>query len=74
MPTVGGTVTLKLKPGSQNGQTLRLKGKGIASPGQEPGDLLVTLDVRLPAAGDAELLAALERLQADATPRADLEL
>jgi curved DNA-binding protein len=74
VPTVGGTVTLKLKPGSQNGQTLRLKGKGIASPGQEPGDLLVTLDVRLPPAGDAELLAALERLQADADPRADLEL
>jgi DnaJ-class molecular chaperone len=74
VPTVSGTVTLKLKPGSQSGQILRLKGKGIASPGQEPGDLLVTLDVRLPAAGDAELLAALERLQADADPRADLEL
>lgn len=74
VPTVGGTVTLKLKPGSQNGQTLRLKGKGIASPGQEPGDLLVTLDVRLPAPGDPELLAALERLQADTDPRADLEL
>ncbi|MBL8975151.1 MAG: J domain-containing protein, partial [Myxococcales bacterium] len=52
----------------------RLKGKGITSPGQEPGDLLVTLDVRLPAPGDAALLAALERLQADADPRADLEL
>lgn len=74
VPTVGGTVTLKLKPGSQSGQTLRLKGKGITSPGQEPGDLLVTLDVRLPAPGDAALLAALERLQADADPRADLEL
>ena len=74
VPTVGGTVTLKLKPGSQNGQTLRLKGKGIASPSQEPGDLLVTLDVRLPAPGDPELLAALERLQADTDPRADLEL
>lgn len=74
VPTPSGTVTLKLKPGSQNGQTLRLKGKGIAPPGHEPGDLLVTLDVRLPAAGDPELLAALERLQADADPRADLEL
>jgi curved DNA-binding protein len=73
-PDPGGTVTLKLKPGSQNGQTLRLKGKGIASPGQEPGDLLVTLDVRLPAARRPELLAALERLQADTDPRADLEL
>ncbi len=74
VPTVGGAVTLKLKPGSQNGQTLRLKGKGIAGPGHEPGDLLITLDVRLPAAGDPELEKALERLQADTNPRADLEL
>ncbi len=74
VPTPGGTVTLKLKPGSQNGQTLRLKGKGIASPGQEPGDLLVTLDLRLPPPGDAALLAALEQLQAADDPRADLDL
>jgi len=73
VPTPGGAVTLKLKPGSQNGQTLRLKGKGI--PGAaEPGDLLITLDVRLPAPGDEALLEALEKLQADQDPRADLEL
>ena len=75
VPTPSGkAVTLKLKPGSQNGQTLRLKGKGIAPSGQEPGDLLITLDVRLPAPGDDKLLAELERLQADEDPRADLEL
>lgn len=74
IPTPGGTVTLKLKPGSQNGQTLRLKGKGIAPAGGEPGDLLVTLDVRLPTTPDPELIAALERLQAGADVRADLEL
>ncbi len=74
VPTPGGTVTLKLKPGSQNGQTLRLKGKGIAPAGQEPGDLLVTLDVRLPPPGDAALLEALEALQSEQDPRADLEL
>jgi len=74
VPTPTGVVTLKLRPGSQNGQTLRLKGKGVAASGQEPGDLLVTLDVRLPAAGDDELLAALERLQAGQDPRADLDL
>lgn len=74
VPTPGGAVTLKLKPGSQNGQTLRLKGKGIAAPGQDPGDLLITLDLRLPAPGDEALLAALEALQSDQDPRADLEL
>lgn len=73
VPTPTGKVTLKLKAGSQNGQTLRLKGKGIAPSGQEPGDLLVTLDVRLPPPGDAELLAALERSQDGQDPRADLD-
>ncbi len=74
VPTPSGTVTLKLKPGSQNGQTLRLKGKGITTAGHEPGDLLITLDVRLPPPGDEALLAALEALQSEQDPRADLEL
>lgn len=74
VPTPAGAVTLKLKPASQNGQTLRLKGKGIASPNGEAGDLLVTLDVRLPTAIDPELVAVLERLQGHEKVRADLEL
>lgn len=74
VPTPSGPVTLKLKPGSQNGQTLRLKGKGITPTSGEPGDLLVTLDVRLPTAPDPELVAALERLQEHENIRADLEL
>src|SRR5690606_25178956 len=76
VPTPSGPVTLKLRPGSQNGQTLRLKGKGIAPTSGEPGDLLVTLDVRLPSAPepDPELVAALERLQEHEKVRADLEL
>lgn len=72
VPTPTGPVSLKLKPGSQNGQTLRLRGKGLASGGGEPGDLLVTLDVRLPTAADPELVAALERLQAGADVRTEL--
>ena len=72
IPTPTGPVSLKLKPGSQNGQTLRLRGKGFAAAGSEPGDLLVTLDVRLPAAPDPALVAALERLQADADVRTEL--
>jgi DnaJ-class molecular chaperone len=63
VPTPWGTLTLKLKPGSQNGQTLRLRGKGVQQPGKPDGDLLVTLDVRMPDAGDDALLEALTRLQ-----------
>lgn len=72
VPTPTGPVSLKLKPGSQNGQTLRLRGKGFAPAGSEPGDLLVTLDVRLPTAADPDLVAALERLQAGLDVRAEL--
>jgi curved DNA-binding protein len=72
VPTPTGTVSLKLKPGSQNGQTLRLKGKGIAPTAGEPGDLLITLDVRLPSGSDPELVKALERLQGDVDVRAEV--
>jgi curved DNA-binding protein CbpA len=35
VPTLGGTVNLKVPPGSQSGQRLRLKGRGL--PGDPPG-------------------------------------
>ncbi len=75
VPTPWGTVTVKLSPGSQNGQTLRLRGRGIRPGGDKPaGDLLVTLDVRMPEAGDERLLEALVDLQGSANPRASLVL
>jgi curved DNA-binding protein len=48
--TLDGKVKLKLKPGTQNGSTMRLKGKGFPvykSEGQS-GDLYVSLEVILP--------------------------
>jgi curved DNA-binding protein len=74
VPTPWGTVTLKLPPGSQNGQTLRLRGKGVQSSNKPAGDLLVTLDVRMPAGGDEELIQVLERLQGRQEVRAELEV
>lgn len=71
VPTPWGTVSLKLPPQSQNGQTLRLRGKGVHTRGKPDGDLLVTLDVRLPTTEDEALAAALERLQGDDNPRTD---
>jgi curved DNA-binding protein len=66
--TPWGDVTLKLKPGTQGGQTLRLRGKGVHfAGGRKPeGDLFVSLDLVMPAAGDDALLEALRRLQAPA--------
>jgi curved DNA-binding protein len=48
--TLGGTLMLTIKPGTQNGQTMRLRGKGMPNlrrKGTE-GDLYVRVDVRLP--------------------------
>lgn len=74
VPTPWGPVTLKLPPGAQNGQRLRLRGKGVQITGRDPGDLYITLDVRMPDPGDDELLAALRKLQGHADPRGDLHL
>ena len=50
VPTLTGDVKLKIPPGSQNGQTFRLRGKGMPRLRRpaEHGDLYVRLDVRLP--------------------------
>ena len=75
VPTPWGTVTVKLGPGSQSGQTLRLRGRGVRPAGNKPaGDLLVMLEVRLPEPGDDRLLELLTDLQGSANPRASLVL
>ena len=61
VPTVRGSVTMTIPPGSNTGDTLRLKGKGVAALGkQAAGDQLVTLSVVLPKQIDAGLAAFLE--------------
>ncbi|NVB41676.1 J domain-containing protein [Pseudenhygromyxa sp. WMMC2535] len=65
VPTPWGPVTMRLPAGVQNGQTMRLRDKGVRLRGEPRGDLFVTLDVRLPPPGDEELLAVLERLQGE---------
>ena len=48
--TLNGSVNLKVKPGTQNGTTVRLKGKGFPVYKKEgqSGDLFVTYEVKLP--------------------------
>jgi curved DNA-binding protein len=50
VPTFSGDVNLKIPAGSQNGQSFRLKGKGMPKLNKtgEFGDLYVRLEVRLP--------------------------
>ena len=46
VPTLGGPVGLKIPPGSQGGQTLRLKKRGLQ--GKTPGDQYVLLKIMSP--------------------------
>lgn len=56
VPTVHGSVSMKIPAGSNSGTTLRLKGKGIqAREGHEIGDQYVKLRVMLPERPDQEL-------------------
>ena len=50
VPTLTGEVNLKIPPGSQNGQTFRLRGKGMPhlKKPTEYGDLYARIDVGLP--------------------------
>jgi curved DNA-binding protein len=48
VPTVDGSVVMKLPAGAQSGQKIRLKGKGVARKNQPPGDLYVHLQIQIP--------------------------
>ncbi|MQA61002.1 MAG: molecular chaperone DnaJ [Actinophytocola sp.] len=52
VPTLDGKVSLKVQPGTSNGRVLRVRGKGIAKRDGTTGDLLVTLQVTVPASLD----------------------
>ena len=48
IPTMEGRVTMKVPPGSNAGQKLRLAGKGLPKPGGGSGDLYAVLAIDLP--------------------------
>lgn len=76
VPTLDGRVSLKVPAGTSSGRTLRVRGKGIAKKSGGAGDLLVTLQVSVPAKLDGEAADAL-RAYAEATaehdPRSELD-
>jgi molecular chaperone DnaJ len=71
----GMPVSLRIPPGTPNGRTFRVRGKGVRRSDGTMGDLLVKVDVQVPTALDEEARAALEKFR-DATtgedPRAEL--
>lgn len=61
IPTLGGApVTLKLPPGTPNGRTFRVRGKGATKRDGSKGDLLATVEVQVPAHLDPTAREALE--------------
>jgi curved DNA-binding protein len=49
VPTLDGRVNIKIPPGTQNGQKLRVRGRGLPQRGGEPsGDLIVVAQIEVP--------------------------
>ncbi len=72
VPTLGGApVTLKIPPGTPNGRSFRVRGRGVQRKDGNKGDLLVTVEVQVPAHLDERARAAVEALR-DATEVSDL--
>jgi DnaJ-class molecular chaperone len=64
VPTLTGPVRVRVPPGVQPGQTLRVRGRGVHPPKGAAGDLLVRLQVVLPETRGQDVSAALDALEA----------
>jgi curved DNA-binding protein len=49
VPTLDGRVNIKIPPGTQNGQRLRVRSRGLPQRGGGQGDLLVVVKIEVPA-------------------------
>ncbi len=70
VPTLDGAVTLRVPAGTPSGRILRARGKGVSRRDGQVGDLLVTLEVVVPARVSDEARAALETFVAQTPPAA----
>jgi len=63
IPTLSGRVTLNVPAGTDAGTRLRLRGKGMARPGEKPaGDLYLTLLIQVPKELDEDARNQLDEL------------
>ncbi len=68
VPTLDGSVTLRVPPGTPSGRTLRVRGKGVVRRDKTVGDLLVTVDVVVPKDLSAEARKELDEFEASSPP------
>jgi molecular chaperone DnaJ len=67
VPTLEAPVTLKIPAGTASGRTFRVRGRGVPKKTGAPGDLLVTVEVAVPATLDDEARELLMKFAAAAT-------
>jgi curved DNA-binding protein len=74
VPTLGGAVDLKVRPGTRAGQQLRLGGRGLPAPVGNAGDLYAIVQIVLPAELSERERALMQELATASTfdPRAHL--
>ncbi len=74
VPTLDGTVVLRVPPGTRSGRTFRVKGRGVVDDGKGAGDLLITVEVAVPTNLSSAEREAIEALASASTrsPRAHL--
>jgi curved DNA-binding protein len=65
VPTPGGTVSLRVPPGTSSGTKLRVKGHGIARKGQPTGDLFAEVEIILPPKLEAKDLESIRQIEAE---------
>jgi DnaJ-class molecular chaperone len=65
VPIFGGSGVVTLKPGTQSGTKLRLKGKGVPGlRGEGPGDFYLVVQVKLPEGDHPGVRKAVDALEA----------
>ena len=76
VPTVDGSVTLKVPEHTQSGAVLRLRGKGVGKKGRAAGDIYVHFLIQLPTATDPEVAKLVDELSKHQPedPRGDIRL
>jgi len=77
VPTIDGTSTIRIPPGTQNGQKFRIRGKGVPTlRGGQSGDQFVEVEIIVPRLRDErskEILREFEALNAE-DPRKNLQV
>ena len=71
VPTLGGSVEMRIPPGRSRAQKLRLRGRGL--PGDPPGDQMVQLKIVMPPADTPEAKTLYEQMRRDLRVRSARE-